>query len=223
MSDMQSMVDRLRSDETDPSFEDQKIAEKFVDMLMAMIASGDITVDQAKEMIRNAPNSMEEMSATGGGASFTAGSGEEYAQALNIPKKKPKTETKIKKSAAGKIKKNYAVDKFGFTPAPSIPNRPSTGGLEYKDLWGVNESLQESYSKFKRAVTERDMRSQYHEGIGIVRKKLAEVERMMEYVTRLKSDLTTAGMLNEKSHTKKSLDKMTETIANIYAKHKKLK
>jgi hypothetical protein len=226
MSDMQSMVDMLRMDENDQSYDDQKTAEELIDMLMGMIASGQITVDQAKEMIRNAPENVDEMSATGGGpggATFTGGSGEQYAQALNQPKKKPKTETKIKKSAAGKIKKNYAVDKFGFTPAPSIPNRPSTGGFQYEYVWGDSESLQESYSKFKKAARERNSAGQMNAGISMIRKKLAEVHKMMEYLATLKNDLSTAGMVNETSHTKKSLAKMTEMITQIYAKHKKLK
>lgn len=149
----------------------------------------------------------------------------QYAQALDQPKKKPKEEVKDKepKLAAGKIKTNYAVDKFGFTPAPSIPNRPSTGGFQYKDLWGESESLQESYSQFKKATRERNGAGQLNAGITIVRKELAKVDRMMEYLATLKSDLSTAGMLNETSHTKRSMDKMTEMIKQIYVKHKKLK
>ena len=228
MSDMQSMVDKLRTDENDPSYDDQKTAEELIDMLMGMIASGQITVDQAKDMIRNAPDTVDEMSATGGGpggATFTGGQGMQYAQALDQPKKKPKKEVKDKepKLAAGKIKTNYAVDKFGFTPAPSIPNRPSTGGFQYKDLWGESESLQESYSQFKKATRERNGAGQLNAGIGIVRKKLAEVHKMMEYLATLKSDLSTAGMVNETAHTKKSMEKMSEMIKQIYIKHKKLK
>lgn len=231
---MQSMVDKLRTDENDPSYDDQKTAEELIDMLMGMIASGQITVDQAKDMIRNAPDNVDEMSVTGGGgassnqkpeATFTGGQGMQYAQALDQPKKKPKKEVKDKepKLAAGKIKTNYAVDKFGFTPAPSIPNRPSTGGLEYKDLWGESESLQESYAQFRKSAKERNGAGQLNAGIGIVRKKLAEVNKMMEYLATLKSDLSTAGMMNETAHTKKSMEKMSEMIKQIYIKHKKLK
>ena len=228
MSDMQSMVDKLRMDENDPSYDDQKTAEELIDMLMGMIASGQITVDQAKDMIRNAPDNVDEMSVTGGGpggATLTSGQGMQYAQALDQPKKKPKEEVKDKepKLAAGKIKTNYAVDKFGFTPAPSIPNRPSTGGLEYKDLWGESESLQESYAQFRKSAKERNRAGQLNAGIGIVRKKLAEVNKMMEYLATLKSDLSTAGMMNETAHTKKSMEKMSEMIKQIYIKHKKLK
>jgi len=230
MSDMQSMVDRMHSDANQPSPEEQEMAERLIDMLLAAVESGKITAEEAKEIIRNAPDTMDEMSATGGGvssegATFTPGSGIQYAQALDKPKSKQKTEPKDKepKLAAGKIKKNYAVDKFGFTPAPSIPNRPSTGGFQYKALWDESEDLQENYSRFKKATRERDSSGQYHTGVSIVRKKLAEVNKMMEYLATLKSDLTTAGMVNETSHTKKSLEKMTEMIKSIYIKHKKLK
>ena len=230
MSDMQSMVDRMRGDENQPSPEEQEMAELLIDTLLAAIESGKITAEQAKEIIRNAPDTMEEMSATGagissGGATFIPGYGMQYAQGLDKPKKKTKTEVKDKepKLAAGKIKSNYAVDKFGFTPAPSIPNRPSTGGLEYKDLWGDSKSLQESYSQFKKAARERNGAGQLNAGMGIVRKKLAEVNKMMEYLATLKNDLSTAGMVNETAHTKKSMEKMSEMIKQIYIKHKKLK
>jgi hypothetical protein len=226
---MQSMVDRMRDDENEPSQEEQEWAEKLIDMLLSAVESGEITAEEAKEIIRKAPDTMEEMSATGGGsptgATFTPGSGMQYAQALDQPKKKPKKEVKDKepKLAAGKLKQNYAVDHFGFTPAPSIPNRKSTGGFQYKDLWGDSESLQESYSQFKKAARERNSAGQLNAGVGIVRKKLAEVHKMMEYLATLKSDLSTAGMVNETSHTKKSMEKMSEMIKKIYIKHKKLK
>jgi len=230
MSDMQSMVDRMRDDENQPSPEEQEMAEQLIDMLFAAVESGKITAEQAKEIIRNAPDTMEEMSATGagissGGATFTPGSGMQYAQALDKPKKKPKTEVKDKepKLAAGNIKQNYAVDHFGFTPAPSIPNRKSTGGFQYEYVWGESESLQESYSQFKKAARERNGASQLNAGIGIIRKRLAEVNKMMEYLATLKSDLSTAGMVNETAHTKKSMEKMSEMIKQIYIKHKKLK
>lgn len=224
MSDMQSMVDRMRDDENQPSPEEQEMAEQLIDMLFAAVESGKITAEEAKEIIRNAPDTMKEMSATGGGAggaSFTGGQGMQYAQALDKPKKEAKD--KEPKLAAGKLKQNYAVDHFGFTPAPSIPNRPSTGGFQYKDLWAESESLQESYSQFKKAAVERNGAGQLNAGMGIIRKKLAEVNKMMEYLATLKSDLSTAGMVNETSHTRKSMEKMSEMIKQIYIKHKKLK
>jgi len=225
MSDMQSMVDRMRDDENQPSPEEQEMAEQLIDMLFAAVESGKITAEQAKEIIRNAPDTMEEMSATGAGSTtggtWQGGGGMAYAKALD--KQNNEVKDKEPKLAAGKIKQNYAVDHFGFTPAPSIPNRKSTGGFQYKDLWGESESLQESYSQFKKAARERNGAGQLNAGMGIVRKKLAEVNKMMEYLATLKSDLSTAGMVNETAHTKKSMEKMSRMIKDIYIKHKKLK
>jgi phage-related minor tail protein len=210
MSDMQSMVDRMRSDENEPSQEEQEWAEKLINMLLAAVESGEITAEEAKDIIRKAPDTMDELSTTGGGFSvggstFTPGSGMEYAQALNQPKKTKKE------------------NKSDYTLAPSIPNRPSTGGFQYKDLWGESESLQESYAQFKKSARERNGAGQLNAGISIVRKKLAEVHKMMEYLATLKSDLSTAGMVNETTHTRKAMEKMTEMIKQIYIKHKKLK
>ena len=223
---MQSMVDKLRTDQNDLSYDDQKTAEELIDMLVDMIASGQITVDQAKDMIRNAPDIVDEMSATGGGSTtgggtWQSGGGMAYAKALDQQNNEVKD--KEPKLAAGKIKTNYAVKKFGFTPAPSIPNRPSTGGLEYEYVWGESESLQESYSKFKKEARERNGAGQLNAGMSIVRKELAKVHRMMEYLATLKSDLSTAGMMNETAHTKKSMDKMGDMIKRIYVEYKKLK
>ena len=63
MSDMQSMVDRMRGDVNTPSTE----AEELIDLLMTALESGKITPDEAKEIIRNSSQSVDEMSATGGG------------------------------------------------------------------------------------------------------------------------------------------------------------
>jgi hypothetical protein len=171
---MQSMVDRLRGDENQPTPEEQEMAEKLIDMLLSAVESGQITAEQAKEIIRNAPNTMEEMSTTGGPASFTSGHGMQYAQALD------------------KSERYF-------------------------------EDLKENYSKFKKAARERNSAGQLNAGVSIVRKKLSEVNKMMEYLATLKSDLTTAGMVNETSHIKKSMDKMTEMIKQIYIKQKKLR
>lgn len=147
----------------------------------------------------------------------------DFDKAVRFKSKPPKTqESKDKepKLAAGERKHIYDVDKFGFKPAPSIPNRKSTGGFEYKELW--DESLQESYSKFRKAAKERDGSGQYRTGIGIVRKKLSEVSRMMEYLTKMKEELNTAGVVNERSVSRKAIEKISETIKSLYVKAKHL-
>lgn len=74
-----------------------------------------------------------EESVTGGTANFTAGTGEQYATTKAF-KKKNEVKDKEPKLAAGKAEV-YAQKKWGWKPAPSIPNRPSKGGFQYKQMF----------------------------------------------------------------------------------------
>lgn len=80
---------------------------------------------------------LSEESATGGGvsngATFTPGTGEQYSTTKAF-KKKNETKDKEPKLAAGKAT-IYPVKKWGWKSAPSIPNRPSKGGFQYKQLF----------------------------------------------------------------------------------------
>lgn len=74
-----------------------------------------------------------EESVTGGTATFKAGTGEQYATTKAF-KKKNEVKDKEPKLAAGKAE-IYAQKKWGWKPAPSIPNRPSKGGFQYKQMF----------------------------------------------------------------------------------------
>ena len=74
-----------------------------------------------------------EDSVTGGTANFTAGTGEQYATTKAFKKKKEVKDVEPK-LAAGKAK-IYPQKKWGWKPAPSIPNRPSKGGFQYKQMF----------------------------------------------------------------------------------------
>ena len=74
-----------------------------------------------------------EESVTGGTATFKAGTGEQYATTKAF-KKKNEVKDKEPKLAAGKAEV-YAQKKWGWKPAPSIPNRPSKGGFQYKQMF----------------------------------------------------------------------------------------
>lgn len=82
----------------------------------------------------------KETSGTGGGtvagSNTAGGTGEQTFTPVKV--KKPKKEVKDvePKLAAGKVKDNYAVSHFGFTPAPSKANRLSKA-IDYKELWEV--------------------------------------------------------------------------------------
>ena len=80
-----------------------------------------------------------EDSVTGGNApantaaTFKAGDGMQYATKKAF-KKKNEVKDVEPKLAAGKAKV-YAQKKWGWKPAPSIPNRPSKGGFQYKQMF----------------------------------------------------------------------------------------
>ena len=163
--------------------------------------------------------------------SVTGGDGA-YNPALNAPAKKYKGPEMKKgskmdeekdrepKLAGGKLKKVYAVTHFGYTLAPSIPNRPSKGGFEYKSLWeGV---LEENYNSFRKNTSTRTKAQQYHEGVKIVRKELARINTLMEYLNKLKTSLNEDGELKEMRHTRKSVEQIMERIKSIYRKAKTL-
>ena len=80
-----------------------------------------------------------EDSVTGGNApsdtqaTFKAGNGMQYATKKAF-KKKNEVKDVEPKLAAGKAE-IYAQKKMGWKPAPSIPNRPSKGGFQYKQMF----------------------------------------------------------------------------------------
>jgi hypothetical protein len=172
----------------------------------------------------------EELEEDLGGSATSAG--EAYLPGLDVPKKKyvGPYQKKIKKEvkdvepklAAGKAK-NYVKDTWGWKDAPKIPNRPSKGGFIYKDLWNEN-SLNESYSSFKKQTKIRDESQQFNEAIKLVRKKIDEVNKILEYSKRLKEEFPyqNSGMYEAKSHTKKSIEKLKTKIAEAYKQIKKL-
>ena len=184
--------------------------------------------------------------ATSTGASFTSGTGEQYAPGLDVPKKKyvapyaKKTKKESKdysqryqgaqttvqekkakspkdvepKYAAGKSK-GYKTGVKDWTDAPKIPNRPSKGGFIYKELF-------ENYSRFKKETKTRDENQQYNEAIKLVRKKLDEVNKILDYSSRLKEEFPNGPYYEAKSHTKKSIDKLKTKVAEAYKKIKSL-
>jgi hypothetical protein len=163
----------------------------------------------------------QEMSVTGTGASFTPGTGEQMATNKAFKKKQKKEVKDVEpKLAAGKAKV-YAKEKWGWTPAPSVPNRPSKGGFIYKQLF---EELNESYSQFKNETKTRGKSDQFHQAVRQVKKKVQEINRLFEYVNRLKMELSEGeDGLKYKMHTEKALEKIKEMVSALNQNVKKFK
>ena len=90
--------------------------------------------------------------------------------------------------------------------------------------WFINKNLKENYSKFKTETKTRGKSDQFHQAVREVRKKVLEINRLFEYVSRLKSELSEGeGGLKYKIHTEKALAKIKEMVSELNQNIKKFK
>ena len=84
--------------------------------------------------------------------------------------------------------------------------------------------INENYSKFKNETKTRGKSDQFHQAVREVRKKVQEINKLFEYVSRLKSELSEGeGGLKYKVHTEKALEKIKEMVAQLNQNVKKFK
>ena len=90
--------------------------------------------------------------------------------------------------------------------------------------WFTNNNINESYSKFKTETKTRGKSDQFHQAVREVRKKVQEINRLFEYVSRLKTELSEGeGGLKYKMHTEKALAKIKEMVSELNQNIKKFK
>ena len=127
---------------------------------------------------------MNEENVTGTGASFSAGSGENYATPMAFGKKGENRAVKFLK-------------KMGWTVADlKLPKHSKI--FDYKKIYEMklNDMIEQgvlnevSYGKFKKEVTFRTKSEQLHKAIREVKRKLAEIDRIVEYTSRMKQELS---------------------------------
>jgi hypothetical protein len=80
--------------------------------------------------------------------------------------------------------------------------------------------LDENYHRFKKETVTRSKEQQMHEAMKLVRKKLYEAEKVIDYVKTMKEEL---GLQEYKSHTNKLMEKLQVSISEIYKKYKSIK
>jgi hypothetical protein len=160
---------------------------------------------------------MNEENVTGSGASFSAGSGENYA----TPK------------AFGKKGENRAVKflkKMGWTVADlTLPKNSKM--FDYKKIYEMklNDMIEQgvlnevSYGKFKKEVTYRTKSEQLHKAIREVKRKLQEIDRIVEYTSRMKQELSEGedGIKYWKA-TQKNVSNISEMVNQLNNKIKNL-
>lgn len=87
----------------------------------------------------------------------------------------------------------------------------------------LSKELKENYNRFRNETKTRSKSEQYHKAILEVKKRTNELNKLLEYAHRLKQELNQVDELKSSRHTLNALDKVTETIKEVYIKAKKLK
>lgn len=236
--------------------------------------------------LRNIINrALKETSSVGGGTTQGAtvagnGTGEQTFTPITVKKPKKK---KVKTEdapilAGGEVKDNYAVSHFGFTPAPSVPNRKSKA-MDYKKIFedeiNTNDAstdeiltylqaakqqgklspdaqqvllqwmnspgasreeiikvlrqltgiyLKENYARFRSETKTRTKPEQIYKAVKEIKKKLLEVDRLLEYTSRLRTEISESDSeFKYSTHTTRALENIQEMIKHTYIKAKKLK
>jgi hypothetical protein len=84
--------------------------------------------------------------------------------------------------------------------------------------------LNENYSKFKTETKTRNKPDQFHQAVRAVKKKVQEINRLFEYVSRLKEELSEGqDGLKYKMHTEKALAKIKDMVNELNKSIKKFK
>jgi hypothetical protein len=136
--------------------------------------------------------------------------------AYNTPKafKKLKKQHETSKSGYEDLPnpdKHFELVKFKIVDSKKSPKKPE-------------EQLNEvSYSKFKNEAKNRTPQQQLHEGIKKIQRNLDEINKLVEFVTRMKTELKgDAEQMNYLKRTHNALFKINERIQDINNKIKGL-
>jgi hypothetical protein len=85
------------------------------------------------------------------------------------------------------------------------------------------EKLQEGYAQFRKSTKQRSKPDQFHEAVKQVKQKMNEINRIFEYVDRLKSELSEGEDLKYKKYTENAFSQIKESAKQLFLKSTKLK
>lgn len=87
-----------------------------------------------------------------------------------------------------------------------------------------SEKIYENYSRFKNETKTRPKADQFHQAIREVKKRVHEIHKVLEYVNRLKEDLTEdESGLKYRKHTEGAIAKIKEMVSELNHKIRKFK
>jgi hypothetical protein len=208
--------------------------EELIKYTLVLIQKGLIQPERALEIMKQTLGLTEDGGAaaapaggstTGGGvtngATFTPGAGEQYAAGT---RKKRSMEEDAPMLAHGKANISTYTDD-GFTKAPTAEEAgKKLKSIDIDMLW--KESLEESraYSRFKKETALRSKPDQMHEAAKIIQNKLHEIEKLLEFTSQMRSELSEGEQTLEYKHnTKKVFEKIHSKVVEVYTKVKGLK
>ena len=86
------------------------------------------------------------------------------------------------------------------------------------------QALNEGYAQFRNETKTRNKPDQFHQAVRAVKKKVQEINRLFEYVSRLKEELSEGqDGLKYKMHTEKALAKIKDMVNELNKNIKKFK
>jgi len=91
--------------------------------------------------------------------------------------------------------------------------------LNSKDLWAGENLTEARYSTFKKEIKTRTPQQQLHEGVKAIQHRLDEINRLVEFTSRMKAELkeNDEGIMYLE-RTRKSLTRINEKIQEINEK-----
>jgi hypothetical protein len=84
-------------------------------------------------------------------------------------------------------------------------------------------NLNEGYAQFRNATKQRSKPDQFHQAVKQVKQKMNEINRIFEYVDRLKSELSEGEDLKYKKYTENAFTQIKESAKQLFLKSTKLK
>jgi hypothetical protein len=85
------------------------------------------------------------------------------------------------------------------------------------------ENLKEGYAQFRNATKTRSKPDQFHQAVKEIKKKMSEINRIFEYVDRLKTELSEGEDLKYKKYTENAFQQIKESAKQLFLKSTKLK
>lgn len=106
-------------------------------------------------------------------------------------------------------------------PAPYEFSDDGEEVIKVKNKDQINESL--SYNKFKSQAKTKNNQAAFHSAVKEIKKRISEVNKILEYTNKMRTELSEDKALKYSRFTEKALGQLTTMIAELYGNLKQLK